>query len=766
MSDLAARLALPVLPLNNGVVFPHMVITVRMESEEGRLALAAAEASEGQLLLVPRIEGKYASVGTVAQIQDADDEGNIVVTGLSRARVGTGSTDDNGALWVEAEPITELDVVNDPALEELVAEYRAVVTEVLNLRGIGRLADRVLDVDNPSQLADLAVYSPDLSLEQKVEVLETIDLRARIAILLDWMREVLADLNLRRKVREDATERIDKSQREYILRQQMEAIRKELGDDDDVATQYRAKLEELDLPEKVAEAVTREIDRLERMSEQSPEHSWVRTWLETIFEVPWSVTTEDQLDLNAAWTVLDADHTGLKDVKERIVEHLAVRKLRQERGLEGEEDRRAGAILLLVGPPGVGKTSLGESVAKALGRKFVRVALGGLRDEAEIRGHRRTYVGARPGRIVRSLIEAGSMNPVFLLDEMDKVGNDWRGDPSSALLEVLDPAQNHTFRDNYLETDLNLSNVLFIATANVIETIPAPLLDRTEVITIDGYTDAEKVEIARDHLLPRQLRGAGLEPEELEVTEGALATIVDRYTREAGVRNLERQLGKLARKVATEIAKSAEATTVEIDDADLREYLGRPKVWKDEAKDRTDVPGVATGLAVTGAGGDVLFIEATSKAGERDLVLTGQLGDVMKESARIALSYLESRADELKIEEATLNRSYHLHVPAGAVPKDGPSAGITMATALASLMTGRKVRGDIGMTGEVTLQGKVLPIGGVKQKVLAAHRAGLTQVIVPRRNEADIDDVPELVRDEMTFHIADDMTQVLEWALI
>jgi ATP-dependent Lon protease len=766
MSNLAARLALPVLPLNNGVVFPHMVITVRMESEEGRLALAAAEASEGQLLLVPRIEGKYASVGTVAQIQDADDEGNIVVTGLSRARVGTGSTDDNGALWVEAEPITELDVVNDPALEELVAEYRAVVTEVLNLRGIGRLADRVLDVDNPSQLADLAVYSPDLSLEQKVEVLETIDLRARIAILLDWMREVLADLNLRRKVREDATERIDKSQREYILRQQMEAIRKELGDDDDVATQYRAKLEELDLPEKVAEAVTREIDRLERMSEQSPEHSWVRTWLETIFEVPWSVTTEDQLDLNAAWTVLDADHTGLKDVKERIVEHLAVRKLRQERGLGGEEDRRAGAILLLVGPPGVGKTSLGESVAKALGRKFVRVALGGLRDEAEIRGHRRTYVGARPGRIVRSLIEAGSMNPVFLLDEMDKVGNDWRGDPSSALLEVLDPAQNHTFRDNYLETDLNLSNVLFIATANVVETIPAPLLDRTEVITIDGYTDAEKVEIARDHLLPRQLRGAGLEPEELEVTEGALVTIVDRYTREAGVRNLERQLGKLARKVATEIAKSAEETTVEVDDADLKEYLGRPKVWKDEAKDRTDVPGVATGLAVTGAGGDVLFIEATSKVGERDLVLTGQLGDVMKESARIALSYLESRADELNIEEGTLNRSYHLHVPAGAVPKDGPSAGITMATALASLMTGRKVRGDIGMTGEVTLQGKVLPIGGVKQKVLAAHRAGLTQVIVPRRNEGDIDDVPELVRDEMTFHIADDMTQVLEWALV
>jgi len=463
--------------------------------------------------------------------------------------------------------------------------------------------------------------------------------------------------------------------------------------------------------------------------------------------------------------VLDADHTGLHDVKERIVEHLAVRKLRKARGIEGEEDRRAGAILLLVGPPGVGKTSLGESVARALGRKFVRVALGGVRDEAEIRGHRRTYVGARPGRIVRALIEAETMNPVFLLDEMDKVGNDWRGDPSSALLEVLDPAQNHTFRDHYLETDLDLSNVLFIATANVLETIPAPLLDRTEVITIDGYTDVEKVDIARDHLLPRQIRGAGLEPEELEVTDDALATVVDRYTREAGVRNLERQLGKLARKVATEVARETGESHVVVDEDGVSEYLGKPKVWKDEAKDRTDVPGVATGLAVTGAGGDVLFIEATSKKGDRDLVLTGQLGDVMKESARIALSYLESRAVELGIEDDQIDRSFHLHVPAGAVPKDGPSAGITMTTALASLMTGRKVRGEVGMTGEVTLQGKVLPIGGLKQKVLAAHRAGLTEVIIPRRNEADIDDVPEAVRNEITFHVADDMGQVLDWAL-
>lgn len=760
-----AQLTLPVLPLNNGVVFPHMVVTLRMETAEGKLALAAARANDGRLLLVPRIEGRYASVGTVAEITDADDDNNVVVSGVTRARVGSGKTDDSGALWVEAEAVTEVDVIHDPALDELVAEYRAVVSEVLNLRGVGGMAERILSVENPSQLADLAVYSPDLSLEQKVEVLETLDLRARLGRLLDWMREVLADLNLRKKVREEAAEKIDKSQREYILRQQMETIRKELGDDDDVAGTYREKLAEADMPEKVIEAVSREIDRLERMSEQSPEHSWVRTWLDTMFEVPWSVQTDDRLDLDEAWTVLDADHTGLHDVKERIVEHLAVRKLRKERGLDGDDDRRAGAILLLVGPPGVGKTSLGESVSKALGRKFIRVALGGVRDEAEIRGHRRTYVGARPGRIVRALIEAESMNPVFLLDEMDKVGNDWRGDPSSALLEVLDPAQNHTFRDHYLETDLDLSDVLFIATANVLETIPPALLDRTEVITIDGYTDVEKVAIARDHLMPRQVRGAGLEPEELEVTPEALAAVVDRYTREAGVRNLERQLGKLARKVATSIARGDGTETVTVDEDQVSDFLGKPKVWKDEAKDRTDVPGVATGLAVTGAGGDVLFIEATAMEGKRELVLTGQLGDVMKESARIALSFVESHASDLGIDPEAMEHRFHLHVPAGAIPKDGPSAGITMTTALASLLTGRKVRGEVGMTGEVTLQGKVLPIGGLKQKVLAAHRAGLTEVIVPRRNEVDIDDVPEAVREEMTFHVADNMTQVLEWAL-
>jgi ATP-dependent Lon protease len=758
------ELTLPVLPLTNGVVFPHMVVTLRIENEEGTTAVAAAAQSDGLLLLVPRVNGSYAGVGTVARIQDVGD-GSIVVEGRSRARVGAGRTGRDGALWVEAEQYPEGDL-HDEALDELVAEYRALVREVLNQRGMGGVAERLLGIENASQLADLAVYSPDFSLEQKVELLETIDIRERLGKLMSWMGEVLADLTLRKKVRDTATERIDESQREYLLRRQLEAIKQELGEEVEAASEYRQKLDEADLPDQAREAVQREIDRLERMSEQSPEHSWIRTWLDTMFDIPWGTISDDRLDLDEAWAVLDADHTGLADVKERIVEHLAVRKLRKDRNLENAGKLSEGTILLLVGPPGVGKTSLGESVARALGRKFVRVALGGMRDEAEIRGHRRTYVGARPGRIVRALIESETMNPVFILDEMDKVGADWRGDPSSALLEVLDPAQNHTFRDHYLELDVDLSNVLFIATANMLETIPAPLLDRTEVIRLDGYTDLEKVAIARDHLLPRQIRGAGLEPEEIAVTDDALTAVVDRYTREAGVRSLERELGKLARKVATMIARGNEpGSVVEIDESSVKEFLGKPKVWRDEAKNRTAVPGVVTGLAVTGAGGDVLFIEATSMDGEQGLTLTGQLGDVMKESARIALSYIESHAEELGVDPSDLNRRFHVHVPAGAVPKDGPSAGIGMTTALASLLLGRNVKHTLGMTGEITLQGRVLPIGGVKQKVLAAHRAGLSEVIIPARNEADLDDVPESCREEMTFHIVDTIDEVLAEAL-
>ncbi len=759
---------LPVLPLRNGVVFPNMVVTVSIESEEARHALAATESTSGRLVLVPRIDGRYSPVGTIVTVQEVNRDNGVtaLIAGETRARIGSGQNGDNGVLWVEVEPV-EPDVDPDEALTRKAAEFRAVVGEIMQLRGIGPMAERILDIDDPGQLADLAAYSPDLGMEQKVEILETLDVADRLDKVLGWMDETLAELQLRNKIREDAAGRIDKGQREYLLRQQMESIRNELGEGgDDVVGEYRTKLAEAELPEKVHNAVSREIDRLERMSEQSPEHSWVRTWLDTVFEIPWNERTEDNLDLVNARAVLDADHTGLDDVKDRIVEHLAVRKLRAERGLTaGEEGRRGGVILLLVGPPGVGKTSLGESVARALGRTFVRVALGGLRDEAEIRGHRRTYVGARPGRIARALSDAGSMNPVFLLDEMDKVGADWRGDPSSALLEVLDPAQNHTFRDHYLEIDLDLSDVIFVATANLLDTIPAPLLDRTEVIRLDGYTDREKLAIARQHLLDRQVERAGLNPDELEIGDDALAAVIDGYTREAGVRGLERQLGKLVRKVVTRIAADDAATPVVVTSDDLQEMLGHPPVHHDEAADRTQVPGVATGLAVTGAGGDVLFIEATAMDGEPGLNLTGQLGDVMKESAQIALSYVRSHAAELGIGQELLDRRFHLHVPAGAVPKDGPSAGIAMTTALVSLLTGRKVRDTVGMTGEVTLQGRVLPIGGVKQKLLAAHRAGLGEVVIPARNAPDLDDVPQDVRDELAIHPMDDVRLVLELAL-
>ncbi len=540
--------------------------------------------------------------------------------------------------------------------------------------------------------------------------------------------------------------------------------------------QYREKIEARDLPDEVRAAVDREIDRLERTSPQAMEHGWIRTWLDTVLDLPWGTRSDDHLDLEDARAVLDADHTGLEEVKERIVEFLAVRKLREERRMNeranGDDDEpvtvtgrdsKQGVIVVLVGPPGVGKTSLGASVARALGRSFVRVALGGVRDEAEIRGHRRTYVGAQPGRIVRALTEAGTMNPVFLLDEIDKVGADWRGDPSSALLEVLDPAQNHSFRDHYLEVDLDLSDVLFVATANVLETIPGPLLDRMEVIRIDGYTDAEKVAIARDHLLARQLERNGLREGEVVVTDAAIAKIVDEYTREAGVRNLERQLGKVLRKSATRVAAGA-PTPMTVDVDELKDALGRPKFHHDE-RNREPATGVVNGLAVTGAGGDVLVVEATAMDGEEGLTLTGQLGDVMSESGQIALSYIRSRREALGIPGDAFRRRFHVHFPAGAVPKDGPSAGITMTTALVSLLTDRPVNPHVGMTGEVTLQGKVLPIGGLKQKLLAAHRAGLTDVVVPRKNEPDLDDVPEPVLEDLRVHLVDDVNEVFEVAL-
>src|SRR5664279_1079600 len=612
----------------------------------------AAGAAGGRLVIVPFIDGRYAAVGVVAELVESGELPGglsaVAVRGIERARLGTAVPGTGQALWVQVEVVDEPSASEEA--HELAREYRAVLENILLSRGAGRLAERLADVDEPSRMADMSGYSPDLSLGQKVEVLETVDVVSRLRLVITWAREVLADLTLRERIKSDVEEGMEKTQREFLLRRQLESIRKELGqigsDDEAAPDDYRSKLAERELPDAARTAVEREIDKLERMSEQNPEHGWIRTWLDTVFELPWGEESDDRLDVGEAARILNEDHDGLDDVKDRILEHLSVRKLQSERGLAPVSGRGAGAILALVGPPGVGKTSLGESVARALGRSFVRVALGGVRDEAEIRGHRRTYVGAQPGRLVRALREAQTMNPVILLDEVDKLGADYRGDPSSALLEVLDPAQNHTFRDHYLEVELDLSKVLFLATANMVDTIPGPLLDRMEIIRLDGYTEDEKVSIARNHLIGRQLQRAALAEDEVVVTDDALRTIVADYTREAGVRSLERELGRLLRKVAARIAGGDTTPTLSIDTADVRDWLGRPRFFF-EAADRTAVPGVATGLAVTGTGGDVLYVEASMMDGPEGLTLTGQLGDVMKESAEIALSYVRSHAEQL-----------------------------------------------------------------------------------------------------------------------
>ncbi|MCB5908704.1 endopeptidase La [Streptomyces pinistramenti] len=825
MASSSASLTLPVLPLDDEVVLPGMVVPLDLSDVDVRAAVEAAQAAatpgnKPEVLLVPRIggasraaSGTYAAIGTLGRIEQvgrlSDGDPGALIRGLGRVRIGVGTTGPGAALWVEGSAIEETVPGSGAGTEEsgregslpgavaeLVTEYKALATSWLRKRGAWQVVDRVQQIEDVATLADNSGYSPFLTIEQKVRLLETVDPVARLKYAVEVLREHLAEQDVAESIAKDVQEGVDKQQREFLLRRQMEAVRKELaeinGDAEDEGGDYRARVEAAGLPGDVRKAALKEVDKLERSSDQSPEGSWIRNWLDTVLELPWNERTEDAYDIPGAREVLDADHAGLEDVKERITEYLAVRKRRAERGIgpvggagdgaaqdggsagQGSGGRRSGgAVLALVGPPGVGKTSLGESVARAMGRKFVRVALGGVRDEAEIRGHRRTYVGALPGRIVRAVKEAGSMNPVVLLDEIDKVGSDYRGDPAAALLEVLDPAQNHTFRDHYLEVELDLSDVVFLATANVLEAIPEPLLDRMELVRLDGYTEDEKIVIARDHLLPRQLERAGLEPGEVTLQDDALRKLAGEYTREAGVRNLERAVARLLRKVAAQHELGERELPFTIGAEQLRPLIGRPHHTPESAQDpaerRTAVPGVVTGLAVTGAGGDVLYVEASladPETGASGLQLTGQLGDVMKDSAHIALSFLRSHGAELELPVADLKeRGVHLHVPAGAVPKDGPSAGVTMTTALASLLSGRPVRPDVAMTGEVSLTGRVLPVGGVKQKLLAAHRAGITTVIIPQRNAPDLDEVPAEILDALDVHPVSDVRRVLELAL-
>jgi ATP-dependent Lon protease len=745
------------VPLDDVVVFPGMSLT-----------LAADAGTDERVLLVPRHNNEFAAVGTVAEVTDKvrlpGGARAVSVSGLHRGVAGAASSLPDGRLYVEVDEKPD-PVPVDGNTRNLEREYRAVVEEILSLRGDdGRISAFVRSIAEPGALADTSGYSPDISYENKVELLQTVDVTERLELALKLQRERLAEMQVRKRIRDDVESGAEKQQREYFLRKQMDSIRKELGEDEaNIVEEYRTKIEAAGMPEHAREQAEKELGRLERMGEQSAESSVIRTYLDWLIAVPWAKKSDERLDPSYAREVLDKDHAGLDDVKDRIVEYIAVKKLRVERGIA--EDKRSGAILTLIGPPGTGKTSIGESIARATGREFIRMSLGGVRDEAEIRGHRRTYIGALPGRLVRALRDAGTMNPVIMLDEVDKVGADWRGDPSAALLEVLDPAQNHSFRDHYLDLELDLSGVMFIATANVADTIPGPLLDRMEVIRFDGYTTSEKTAIARGYLWPRQLERNGLKAEEVEVSDDTLRLVVSEYTREAGVRQLERDLGTVLRKTATKIASGKATAPVTIDVDVVRDALGRQRHFQESAV-RTAVPGVATGLAVTGAGGDVLFVEATAMAGKPGLTLTGQLGDVMKESAQIALSYVRGHAEELGIDgHAFEEKAFHVHVPAGAIPKDGPSAGVTMVTALSSLLSGRPVRHTVGMTGEVTLQGRVLPIGGVKQKVLAAHAAGLTDVVLPERNRGDLDDVPAEVREAMKFHFAMTIDEALSVAL-
>jgi ATP-dependent Lon protease len=770
---------LPVLPLRNVVAFPYTLLPLSVGLPRSVKMLEDALETHRLLVLVamtdpsveePGPDGVH-QVGTVAQIERAlrTDEGGyqIVVRGLERVRIDE---------WIWDAPYLQarVDVYPEQAGNE--TEMEALRRETLSqARRLVTFLPQVPEgvVDMLDQISDLNILlytiasNIRLEMETAQEILAGDDLVAQMRSLLSVMQRELEVLELGQQIRDEAQSEMEKTQREYYLRQQLKAIQKELGEGEEGSEigDYRRKVEEADLPEEAQTEAERELDRLSQMNPQSAEAGVIKTYLDWLTDLPWSNLSEDNLELAHAEQVLDEDHYGLEKVKERILEFLAVRKLRLERGIEDDGDDRAAAILCFVGPPGVGKTSLGRSIARALEREFTRMSLGGMRDEAEIRGHRRTYIGAMPGRIIQALKRVGTRNPVFMLDEVDKIGTDWRGDPASALLEVLDPQQNHTFRDHYLDVDFDLSQVLFICTANTLSTIPPALRDRMEVIEIDGYTEYDKVQIAQGYLVPRQINVNGLQPDEAEFTEDGLRSIIRDYTREAGVRNLEREIGRALRKVATRIAAGKTEQNNSVDAEQVHEYLGKPR-FRDETKLRTELPGVGTGLAWTPTGGSVLFVEAKTMEGNGNLILTGQLGDVMKESARIALSYVQGELERWDLSQDALDsRVVHFHVPAGAIPKDGPSAGVTLVTALVSELTGRHVRSHLGMTGEITLQGQVLPVGGVKQKVLAAHRHGLQTVILPQANEVDLDDVPQEIRDELAFKLVEHLDDVLEIAL-
>jgi ATP-dependent Lon protease len=777
---LAIPAEVPILPLRQTVVYPFTFLPLSIDRPEsikliddvvlgnkivGLVTVKNADADRA----TP--EDLY-SVGTAAVVHRAvktpTGSVGVIVQGLERIKPTE---------FIQTEPYlkAKIEVIPDEEEEESL-EVEALSRNTLDLfqRLVSlvsylpnELMVAVLNTEAPGQLAYVVANAVRMDSESAQQILEIAPVKDRLHKLNAFLARELEVLELGQKIKDEAQSDMEKTQREYYLRQQLKAIQKELGEEDEQAkevNELREKIETAGMSEEAKKEALRELDRLSSMPQAAAEYSVIRTYLDWLTELPWQMRTDDNLDINRAREILDEDHYDLEEIKERILEYLAVRKLRLERKGEEELKESRGAILNFVGPPGTGKTSLGRSIARALGREFIRMSLGGMRDEAEIRGHRRTYIGALPGRIIQSIKRAGSNNPVFMLDEVDKIGTDYRGDPSSALLEVLDPEQNYSFRDHYLDVDWDLSPVMFITTANILHTIPAPLLDRMETLDLDGYTEEEKVKIAQRYLIPRQIEENSLREGEIEFEEDALRQIIMEYTREAGLRNLEREIGTVCRKVATKIAAGEEGKVVATKD-NISEFLGKPKFYN-EAAERTEVPGVAIGLVVTTSGGDITFIEATKMRGSKGLTLTGKLGDVMKESAQAALSYVRSRAKELNIDEGFFDETdLHLHFPAGAIPKDGPSAGVTIATALVSLLTDTPVKCDVGMTGEITLRGKVLPIGGVKQKVLAAARVGLKTVILPRRNEKDLDDLPEEVRTSLDFVLVDTMDEALEAAL-